>query len=124
MNLTAEHDFLGDGRIITTTQTTTLLLPILTPVSPSNQSYGKVLAGLAAQLGGNVSGMINAYTTFAATMVTSMGSMWASKPLSKLSPDHCLALFGGPSVFSHRFLYAQADLRRIGVGCEALRQVP
>jgi outer membrane lipase/esterase len=65
VNLTAEHDFLGDGRIITTTQATTLLLPVLTPVSPSNQTYGKVLAGIAGQLGGNVSGMINAYTTFA-----------------------------------------------------------
>jgi outer membrane lipase/esterase len=64
VNVTAEHDFLGDGRIVTTTQTTTLLLPVLTPVNATNQTYGKVVAGIAGQLAGNVSGMINAYGTF------------------------------------------------------------
>jgi outer membrane lipase/esterase len=65
VNVTAEHDFLGDGRIITTTQSTTLLLPVMTPVNVSNQTYGKVVAGVAGQISGNVSGMINAYTSFA-----------------------------------------------------------
>ena len=65
VNVTAEHDFLGDGRIITTTQSTTLLLPVMTPVSATNQTYGKVVAGVAGQLWGNVSGQINAYSTFA-----------------------------------------------------------
>jgi outer membrane lipase/esterase len=65
VNVTAEHDFLGDGRIVTTTQSTTLLLPVLTPVNAANQTYGKVVAGVAGQLAGNVSGMINAYGTFA-----------------------------------------------------------
>jgi outer membrane lipase/esterase len=65
VNVTAEHDFLGDGRIITTTQSTTLLLPVMTPVNVTNQTYGKVVAGIAGQLWGNVSGQINAYSTFA-----------------------------------------------------------
>jgi outer membrane lipase/esterase len=65
VNVTAERDFLGDGRIITTTQSTTLLLPVMTPVNPTNQTYGKVVAGIAGQLWGNVSGQINAYSTFA-----------------------------------------------------------
>src|SRR4029077_11119559 len=55
---------LGDGRIVTTTQVTTPLLPVLTPVNATNQTYGKVAGGVAGQLAGNVSGMINAYTTF------------------------------------------------------------
>jgi outer membrane lipase/esterase len=67
VNVTAEHDFLGDGRIVTTTQSTTLLLPVMTPVNATNQTYGKVVAGVAGQLAGNVSGMINAYTSFART---------------------------------------------------------
>jgi outer membrane lipase/esterase len=64
VNVTAEHDFLGDGRIVTTTQVTAPLLPVLTPINEANQTYGKVVAGIAGQLAGNVSGMINAYTTF------------------------------------------------------------
>jgi outer membrane lipase/esterase len=65
VDVTAEHDFLGDGRIITTTQSTTLLLPVMTPVNATNQTYGKVVAGIAGQLWGNVSGQINAYSSFA-----------------------------------------------------------
>jgi uncharacterized protein YhjY with autotransporter beta-barrel domain/phospholipase/lecithinase/hemolysin len=67
VNVTAEHDFLGNGRIVTTTQSTTLLLPVLTPTNNTNQTYGKVVAGIAGQITGNVSGMVNAYTTFART---------------------------------------------------------
>lgn len=65
VNITAERDFLGDGRIVTTTQATALLLPALTPVNATNQTYGKVVAGVAGQLSGNVSGMINPYGPFA-----------------------------------------------------------
>ncbi|MGY4256641.1 outer membrane lipase/esterase [Bradyrhizobium sp. USDA 4516] len=65
VNVTAEHDFLGDGRIITTAQSTTLLLPVMTPVNATNQTYGKVVTGIAGRLWGNVSGQINAYSTFA-----------------------------------------------------------
>ena len=65
VNVTAEHDFIGDGRLITTTQSTALLLPILTATNNTNQTYGRVAAGVAGQLGGNVSGMINAFGTFA-----------------------------------------------------------
>src|SRR5260370_30029878 len=43
----------------------TLLLPVMTPVNATNQTYGKVVAGIAGQLWGNVSGQINAYSTFA-----------------------------------------------------------
>jgi uncharacterized protein YhjY with autotransporter beta-barrel domain len=64
VNVTAEHDFLGDGRIVTTTQVTAPLLPVLTPINSTNQTYGKVVGGIAGQLAGNVSGMVNAYTTF------------------------------------------------------------
>jgi uncharacterized protein YhjY with autotransporter beta-barrel domain len=67
VNVTAEHDFLGDGRIVTTTQSTTLLLPVMTPVNATNHTYGKVVAGVAGQIAGNVSGMITAYTSFART---------------------------------------------------------
>lgn len=65
VNVTAEHDFLGDGRIITTTQTSTLLLPVMTPTNSTNQTYGKVAAGISGVISGNVSGMINAFSTFA-----------------------------------------------------------
>lgn len=65
VNVTAEHDFLGDGRIITTTQTSTLLLPVMTPTNSTNPTYGKVAAGISGVISGNVSGMINAFSTFA-----------------------------------------------------------
>ena len=65
VNVTAEEDFLGAGRMVTTTQVTTPLLPVLTPVPSNNRVYGKVAAGVAASLGGNVSATLNAATTFA-----------------------------------------------------------
>jgi hypothetical protein len=37
----------------------------MTPVNATDQTYGKVVAGIAGQLWGNVSGQINAYSTFA-----------------------------------------------------------
>ncbi len=65
VNVTAEHDFLGNGRTVTTTQVTTPLLPVLTPVPDRDRTYGKVAAGVAAIIAGNVSATINASTTFA-----------------------------------------------------------
>jgi hypothetical protein len=61
----SEEDFLGAGRMVTTTQVTTPLLPVLTPVPSNNRVYGKVAAGVAASLGGNVSATLNAATTIA-----------------------------------------------------------
>jgi hypothetical protein len=65
VNVTAEEDFLGAGRTVTTTQVTTRLLPVLTPVPTNNRVYGQVAAGVAASLGGSVSASLNAATTFA-----------------------------------------------------------
>jgi uncharacterized protein YhjY with autotransporter beta-barrel domain/phospholipase/lecithinase/hemolysin len=67
VNITAEQDFLGSGRMVTTTQVTTPLLPVLTPVPSNNRAYGNVAAGIAASLAGNVSATLNAATTFART---------------------------------------------------------
>ncbi|WP_200333619.1 autotransporter domain-containing protein [Thiocystis violacea] len=64
-NVTAEHDFLGSGRTLTTTQVTTPLLPVLTPVPEDDRTYGKVAVGVAAVLTGNVSANVTAATTFA-----------------------------------------------------------
>jgi outer membrane lipase/esterase len=63
VNVTAEEDFLGGGRVVTTTQVTTPLLPVLTPVPSNNRLYGKVAAGVAASLGGSVSATLNVATT-------------------------------------------------------------
>ena len=65
VNVTAEKDFLGGDRVVTTTQVTTPLLPVLTPVPGNTRIYGQVAAGVAASLGGNVSASLNAATTFA-----------------------------------------------------------
>jgi len=65
VNVTAEEDFLGAGRMVTTTQVTTPLLPVLTPVPSDNRVYGKIAAGVAANLGGGVSATLNAATTVA-----------------------------------------------------------
>ena len=42
-----------------------LLLPVLTPIEGRSQTYGKVAAGVAAAITGNVSATVNAVTTFA-----------------------------------------------------------
>ncbi len=65
INVTAEQDLLGSGRVITTTQVTAPLLPVLTPVPGESGTYGKIAAGVAARLGGTVSATLNAETTFA-----------------------------------------------------------
>ncbi len=65
INVTAEHDFLGSGRTVTTTQVTTPLLPVLTAIPDRARTYGRVAAGIAAIISGNVSATVNASTTFA-----------------------------------------------------------
>jgi outer membrane lipase/esterase len=65
INVTAEHDFIGSGRTVTTTQVTTPLLPVLTPIPDNGRTYGKVAAGIAATIAGNVSATVTAATTFA-----------------------------------------------------------
>jgi outer membrane lipase/esterase len=64
INVTAERDF-GSSHMVTTTQVTAPLLPVLTPVSGESRTYGKIAAGVAARIAGNVSGTVNAETTFA-----------------------------------------------------------
>jgi outer membrane lipase/esterase len=65
VNVTAEHDFIGSGRTITTTQVTTPLLPVLTPIESQGRTYGKVAGGLATAITANISAMVNGVTTFA-----------------------------------------------------------
>jgi uncharacterized protein YhjY with autotransporter beta-barrel domain len=66
LNLTAEHDFIGNARVITTAQTYALGLPIATQVTDGHsQTYGKVAGGTSIDLGGRWTGMINAESTFA-----------------------------------------------------------
>ena len=65
VNVTAEHDFIGSGRTLITTQVTTPLLPVLTPIDSRSRTYGKVAAGIAAVLTDKVSATINAVGTFA-----------------------------------------------------------
>jgi outer membrane lipase/esterase len=66
LNLTVEHDFIGDARVITTAQTYALGLPIATQVTDGHSdTYGKVAGGANIDLGGRFSAIINAETTFA-----------------------------------------------------------
>ncbi len=65
VNLTAEHEFMGSGRIVTTTLVSAPLLPVLTPVPDSGRTYGKIAAGVSAVISGNVSATLTAATSFA-----------------------------------------------------------
>jgi outer membrane lipase/esterase len=66
LNLTVEHDFIGNARVITTAQTYALGLPIATQVTDGHsQTYGKVGGGTSIDLGGRFSATINAESTFA-----------------------------------------------------------
>ena len=65
IDVTAEHYFPGSARTVTTTLVSAPLLPVLTPVSGESGTYGKVAAGVAARIAGNVSATFNAETTFA-----------------------------------------------------------
>ena len=65
INLTVEHEFMGSGRIVTTTLVTAPLLPVLTPVPDSGATYGKIAAGVSAVISGNLSATLTAATSFA-----------------------------------------------------------
>jgi outer membrane lipase/esterase len=65
INLTAEQDFAVSGRNVTTTLVTAPLLPILTPVSALDRTYGRVTAGIGAGIAGNVSATLTVSSTFA-----------------------------------------------------------
>lgn len=60
VNVTAEHDFLGDRRTLITSNTFALNLPIYTPVGRyGERTYAKVAAGTAVELGSGLSVMVN-----------------------------------------------------------------
>jgi hypothetical protein len=65
VNVTAAHEFIGSGRIVTTTLVTAPLLPVLTPVPDSGRTYGMVATGVSAVVSGNVSATVTAATSFA-----------------------------------------------------------
>ncbi|UZE49513.1 autotransporter outer membrane beta-barrel domain-containing protein [Rhodopseudomonas sp. P2A-2r] len=65
INLTAEQDFAGSGRNVTTTLVTAPLLPILTPVSAQDRTYGRVAAGIGAGIAGNINATLTITSTFA-----------------------------------------------------------
>jgi uncharacterized protein YhjY with autotransporter beta-barrel domain/phospholipase/lecithinase/hemolysin len=66
VNVTAEHDFTGSGRVVTTTLVSAPLLPVLTSVPDTgSRTYGKVAAGISAAIAGNLSATVTGSTTFA-----------------------------------------------------------
>lgn len=66
VNVTAEHQFLEGNRTLQTSIVSAPILPIFTPISDySKDTYGKVEAGMSGVISGNISGMVNGYTTFA-----------------------------------------------------------
>jgi hypothetical protein len=58
-----EHDVLGSGRTVTTTEVTTPPLPVLTPTEDRDRIHGKVAGGLAVNLAGGADFMLNAFST-------------------------------------------------------------
>jgi uncharacterized protein YhjY with autotransporter beta-barrel domain/phospholipase/lecithinase/hemolysin len=65
INLTAEQDFAGSARNVTTTLVTAPLLPILTPVSAHDRTYGRITAGVGAGIAGTVNATLTVSSTFA-----------------------------------------------------------
>ncbi|MGJ4996740.1 autotransporter domain-containing protein [Bradyrhizobium sp. HKCCYLS3077] len=65
LNLTVEHDFIGSARTLITTQVTTPLLPVLTPIDGRKATYGKAAAGLAAAITDKISINLGVISTFA-----------------------------------------------------------
>ena len=65
LNLTVEHEFISSARSLITTQVTTPLLPVLTPIDGRAATYGKVAAGLAAAITDKVSVNLGVVSTFA-----------------------------------------------------------
>jgi outer membrane lipase/esterase len=65
VNLTAEHDFLGGVRTITSFSTDAPLLLINTSGGgPANNVYGKVAGGFNVDLSRGFSGLVTASSTF------------------------------------------------------------
>ncbi|HXP95384.1 MAG TPA: autotransporter domain-containing protein, partial [Telmatospirillum sp.] len=65
VNLTAEHEFLGGDQSIVTTQASTPLLSVTTPVAGrGDTTYGKVGGGISASLAEGLSAQVNGATTF------------------------------------------------------------
>lgn len=63
--LAYEHDFVGSGRTVTTTFVTSPLLPIRTDVSGLDRNWGRIAAGVAAQVAPRVSLGLEVQSTFA-----------------------------------------------------------
>ena len=62
--LAYEHDFIGSGRDVTTTFTGSPLLPIRTRVEDAGRSWGRISAGIAAQVAPRVSLGLEVQSTF------------------------------------------------------------
>ena len=62
--LAFEHDFIGSGRDVTTTFTGYPLLPIRTRVEDAGRSWGRVSAGIAAQISPRVNLGLELHSTF------------------------------------------------------------
>jgi outer membrane autotransporter protein len=65
INLTVEHEFLDNSRVIATTFTLLPTTPILTPVLEDEQTYGKIAGGVRFEVTSAVSMMLSAESTFA-----------------------------------------------------------
>ena len=66
VNLTAEHDFLGGSRVITTTGLDpTSAVPLYTPVSSGVGTYGRIAVGIEATVWRNFAVGLTGGTTFA-----------------------------------------------------------
>jgi len=65
LNLTLDHDFDGTGRTIITTQATTPLIHVQTPIEDRESTYGRVAMGLSARLNADMAAFIDASATFA-----------------------------------------------------------
>lgn len=73
LDVTAEHDFNGGARVLTTAQTYALALTIATPVSNLTQTYGRVAGGFDVRVAQNVSLNFTGETTFGRS--TNSGSL-------------------------------------------------
>ena len=73
VNLTAEQDFIGSARTLVTTQVTTPLLPVLTPIDGRSATYGKVAAGVAAAITDKIAANLGVVSTFARSDGNSYG---------------------------------------------------
>ena len=65
VNVTAEHQFLGGDHTILTSQQSTPLIPVFTPITGRGEgTYGKVAAGLATTVADRVMAQLGAIATF------------------------------------------------------------